>query len=409
MNTFYPIKKALEEIKRGKMAIIVDDPSRENQGDLFFPAETVTAQKINFMMKECRGLICVPLTQEYAVRLDLPLMVRSEANTEQTKVNFTISVDAKSVTSFGISAHDRAKTVKAISTPTEKPADFVRPGHVFPLVASSGGILKRQGHTEAAVELCFLTGFTPCGVICEILDDHGEPAKLPILIDFAKKFSLPIVSIADLLQYRKNKPKVNIPKQQSVMKISSSSLPTKYGVFQLSIYKSLDDSREHAVLHLSNGLKKPILTRIHSQCLTGDTFQSLRCDCHEQLHQSIRMVQEKGEGVIIYLNQEGRGIGLANKIKSYALQEKGYDTVEANHMLGFPADARTYGIAVEILKDLGISEIDLLTNNPEKERQLSQFGIHIRKTIPLETQPNGINKAYLVTKRNKLGHRLSVI
>jgi len=411
MSVFCGVEQALEEIKKGKPLIIVDDPGRENQGDLFFPAELADTEKVNFMIQEGRGLICVPVTREYALRLDLPPMVEPGLNTESTRVNFSVSVDAKTVTAFGISAADRAETIRTIVDKKSKPDDLVRPGHIFPLLARDGGVLERAGHTEASSELARLAGFAPCGVICEILNDDGEPSEGEELIAFAEKHGLKIVSIADLASYQRAHPKPQAKPAKTVVKAAASALPTEYGEFQLTIYKSALDSREHAVLLLDNepGSAKPLLARVHSKCLTGDTFSSLRCDCQAQLHQSLSMIQAAGRGVLIYLDQEGRGIGLANKVKAYALQDKGYDTAEANQELGFPADARTYEAAADILKDLKIREIDLLTNNPQKEEQLAALGIRVNRRVPLEIRPNGRNAKYLATKKLKFGHKLTGI
>jgi len=391
MNYFCPIPEVIEELKKGSMLVVVDSPSRENQGDIIFPAETVTVEKANFLMKECRGMFCAPITKDKAGKLDLPLMVPPNENTEKLKCNFTLTVDAKEVQSFGISASDRAMTVKLLASPSTKPGDLIRPGHVFPIVAADGGILERDG------------------VLCEIIRDDGKVARLPDLVKFSKKFHLKLVSIVDLIKYIKKQPKsTQIQRSNTVDKVASSILPTEYGMFRVIIYRSLLDNREHAVLHMGNDPNEPLLTRIHSQCLTGDTFLSLKCECRQQLHQSMKLISKKKQGAIVYLNQEGRGIGLTNKIKAYALQDKGLDTVEANHALGFPADVRDYKVAADILHDLGIKEINLLTNNPDKVKQLSHLGIKIVKTIPLEIPPNGINKRYLIAKRKKLGHRLNL-
>lgn len=400
---FYKVSKVLEAIKKDQMVIIMDDPKRENQADIFFPAETVTAKKINFLIKECGGLICVPLTAQFAARLDLPLMVAPLLNTEATRVNFTVSVDAKAATAFGISASDRAKTIKILSDKQSTPADLVRPGHVFPLVGVEGGISARAGHTEAAIALCKLAGLNPCGVICEVLDRQGEPARMSTLIEFAKRFDTPIVKVSDIAKFCTDQPDLD---NQIIVKVASSSLPTPYGLFQLAIYKSIIDGSENAVLQLGGATEGPIPVRIHSQCLTGDTLLSLRCDCRSQLHQSMQIIQSKGVGIIIYLSQEGRGIGLTNKIKAYKLQEQGYDTVEANLTLGLPADARDYQTAALILKSLKVTKVHLLTNNPDKEKQLTEYGIKIIKSLPLHVVPNLANSQYLKAKKQRMGHRL---
>ncbi len=399
MNYFCSIPKALQHIQQGKILIVVDHEGRENEGDFFLPAEMITPEKVNFMITHGKGLLCVAITKSQAERLHLPYMVTPQDNTEKTGVNFAISVNATHDITSGISAYDRAITIQRLASDTTKPSDFTRPGHVFPLIAKDGGVFTRDGHTEAAVDLARLAGFSPAGVLCEIIHSDGKMAKLPELQKLCKTFDLKMISITDLTEYRK--------KVSDVVKVSSSSLPTDFGLFTISIYKSLTDNMEHAVLRAGNTFKEPVLTRIHSQCLTGDTFFSLRCDCHEQLHKSMKMMQVAGKGMILYLNQEGRGIGIANKINAYALQEKGHDTVEANNALGLPIDARSYKIAADILKDFGITKIQLLTNNPDKEQQLSTYGIEIVKRIPLEITPNTYNKKYLITKKERLGHHLS--
>jgi 3,4-dihydroxy 2-butanone 4-phosphate synthase/GTP cyclohydrolase II len=411
MDDFSTIPQAVEAIRNGNMLVIVDDPRRENQGDLFFPAATVSAERINTMIRDCRGILCAPVSREIARRLLLPLMVEPSKNTEMHGCNFTISVDSKSVTSFGISAKDRAMTISTLIDPLAEPGDLVRPGHVYPILADDGGVLARAGHTEAAVDLARLAGFPACGVICEILNDAGEPASMFELLGFAKKRSIPIITIADLIAYQKKNNHLQQARSKIVKEVARSMLPTSHGEFEIHVFTSIIDSREHVALLLKdeNIANKPILTRVHSKCFTGDTLSSLKCDCNAQLHLSMEIIQKNGSGVIIYLNQEGRGIGLANKIKAYALQEQGYDTVEANHMLGLPTDLRDYAVAADVLDELGIKSIDLLTNNPEKEEQLAAYGVTIHSTVPLEANPNPVNRAYLKTKKNKLGHRLTRI
>lgn len=408
MNPFCPIPTAIKKLKNGKMLIVVDNPGRENQGDLIFPAEVVTDKKVNFLLQRCRGMICVAITKAKVRRLDLPLMVPPIGNTEKTNVQFTVTVDARSVKSFGISAADRAMTIKILADSSSKPTDLVRPGHVFPLLARDGGVRERAGHTEATVELVRLSGFSPCGVLCEILKEDGEVAKLPELTDFAKRFNINIVSIKDLIKYLKNRPHFNF-NSLTVIKTASALLPTEHGTFHITVYKSIYDQKEHIALRMGNTKGKPVLTRIHSQCITGDTFLSCKCDCRDQLHQSLKRIGQKGDGILIYLNQEGRGIGLTNKIKAYALQEKGLDTVEANEALGLPIDARDYKIAAEILQDQGIFTITLLTNNPTKVQQLSQLGIDVTKQIPLEGFSHEMNKGYLKVKKYKLGHTITSV
>lgn len=410
MKGFSKIAEGLEELRLGKALIVIDDPDRENQADVIFPAETATPQKVNFLIQECGGMVCVPITKKKAAQLNLPLMVSPKNNTEKLKCKFTITVDAKNVSSFGISASDRALTIRTIAKKNAKESDLFRPGHIFPIIGEDGGVLSRNGHTEAAIELVSRAGFLPVGVLCEVLRSDGNVSQSEHLLAFAKKFNLKIVSIADLITYAKRYPlKKSAEKSSFVIKEASSKLPTKYKTFQITIYKSLYDDLEHAVLSMGDVNKEPVLVRIHSQCLTGDTLFSLKCDCGEQLKKSMQIIQKKGHGIILYLNQEGRGIGLTNKIKAYALQEKGMDTVEANHALGLPADARDYMQALEILKELKISRITLLTNNPDKSLQLNAYGIKIVKQLPLEISPNNINKFYLSTKKKKMGHRLKLV
>lgn len=407
MKPFCSIPSAIKELKDGKMLIVIDNPARENQGDLIFPAEKVTPEKVNFLLKNCRGLICVAITKEQAVRLNLPLMVGPIEATEATGVQFTVSVDAKNVKSFGISAFDRAKTISVLSDPKAQPTDLVRPGHIFPLLARDGGLLARPGHTEAAVELTRLAGLFPSCVLSEILTDEGKVARVPQLIKFSLKFKIKIVSIKTLIAELKKHPLPPLD-TRTIVKTASSSLLTNYGLFNLSVYKSIIDSREHIALFKAikgKRIKSPILTRIHCQCLTGETFSSLKCDCQQQLEKSLKLLGKRKQGILIYLNQEGRGIGLTNKIKAYCLQENGLDTVSANEALGLPIDARDYQVAAEILKDLGISKIELLTNNPRKVKQLENFGIEVPRQIPLEFVSK-TNKTYLQVKKYKLGHIL---
>lgn len=408
MNNFATIPKALEDIKQGKMLIIVDSPTRENEGDFYIPANTATPESTLTMIKLGGGLICAAITKQQAVRLQLPLMVDPLENSETTKVNFTVSVNAKRGITTGVSAFDRLKTIKTLSDPKSSSSDLSRPGHVFGLVAKNGGVLERDGHTEAAVDLARLAGFTPAGVLCEIVGQDGQVAKLPELVKLSQKLDIKIISIKDLIKFLKKNPLDKHEESKEIIKTATSILPTKYGDFQLTVYKSVIDSREHVAL-VKGKMKETVLLRIHSQCLTGDTLLSLRCDCGEQLHQSMKLISKNGSGVILYLNQEGRGIGLTNKIKAYALQDQGHDTVEANESLGFPIDARQYKVAVDILKDLSITRVNLLTNNPDKEKQLINFGVEIINTTPLEIKPNKVNKHYLATKKQKLAHRLKFV
>ena len=409
MKPFCSITDAIKEIKKGKMLIIVDNPTRENEGDFYFPADLVTPAKVNFLLTRGKGLVCVAISKSQAAKLQLSLMVDRVDNTEKTKVNFSVSVNAARGITTGVSAYDRAKTIKLLAGVNSKPEDLTRPGHVFPLIAEEGGLLKRSGHTEAAVTISTLAGFNNGGVLCEILRQDGRMAKISDLIKLAKKLRLKIVSIQDLIIYLETLPVDNNIQRNSVMKIASSRLPAVYGTFKIIIYKTLLDRREHTVLQMSEEQKEPTLVRIHSQCATGDTFLSLKCDCRDQLHQSMKIISENKSGLIIYLNQEGRGIGLSNKIKAYALQDKGLDTVESNKALGFVPDTRDYQIAADILKDLGISKIVLLTNNPKKADQLEKHDITVAKIIPLEIAPNDFTHDYLAVKKRKLGHILTQV
>lgn len=410
MNTFATIPQAIEELKKGKMLVVLDNAKRENQADVIFPAETATTEKINFLIKECGGMICAPMTKSRAVELELPLMVPQEENTEKFGCSFTVTVDARGIKDFGISAEDRCLTIKRIANLSSQPGDFIRPGHVFPIVAKTGGILERNGHTEAVIELAELSGFGSTGVLCEILDKHGKIMRLPELTRFARKFDLQMICIDDLIVYRKKFPRLHELKSPSVIQKASAYLPTAYGGFQIRVYKTVLDNYEHIALVMGNVEgDEPIITRIHSRCLTGDTFHSLKCDCGEQLSKSMKIISGHKKGVLLYLNQEGRGIGLINKIKAYALQQKGFDTVESNNRLGFPADSRSYEVAAEILKDLKIRKIILLTNNPQKVKGLKKHDIDVAGTIGLETIPQKYNKEYLATKKTKLGHLLTKV
>ena len=390
------IKSAINAIKEGKMIIIIDDEDRENEGDLVMSAEFITPETVNFMSKEARGLICVPIEEELAYRLNFhPMVSNPDGN-----CNFTVSVDAKENTTTGISAADRALTIKKITDNRSTANDFIRPGHIFPLIAKKGGVLVRAGHTEAAVDLMKLAELTPAGVICEIMNSDGTMARLPDLEKFTQKHNLQIITIQDLIKYRSQTEKL-------VKKEAVSKLSTEYGTFQVNIYQSLIDFKEHVALTMGN-IKKAdsILVRVHSECLTGDTFQSKHCDCGQQLDKSLKIISEKGTGILLYMRQEGRGIGLANKIKAYELQSKGLDTVEANHQLGFKSDLRNYGIGAQILADLGVKKIELLTNNPKKLIGLEGYGLKIAKRIPIEIEPNKVNLKYLEVKKRKMGHLL---
>ncbi len=407
-DVFVSISEGIKQLKKGNMLIVLDSKDRENQADVIFPAELATTEKVNFLIKECRGMVCVPITREKAQQLELPLMVSHKDNSEKLKCKFTITTDSKNVTSFGISAQDRALTIRTIAKKTAKKEDLVRPGHIFPIIAEDGGILARQGHTEATIELVSRAGFSPTGVLCEVLRSDGSIQKDAGLFAFAKKFGLKIVSIKDLVAYAKAHPIPKVSQKCLVAKSASSILPAVYGKFQISIYKSFEDNLDHAVLVLGDIKKQPVTVRIHSQCVTGDTFFSRKCDCGEQLKKSMEILQQKGSGVILYLNQEGRGIGLVNKIKAYALQDKGLDTVVANEQLGLPKDARSYEVAGAILCELQISSINLLTNNPGKIHALESLGIEVTP-VQLEIKPNEMNKGYLSTKKKKMGHRLKLV
>jgi len=396
---FNSIRNAIGDLKQGKMLLVVDDANRENEGDLVIAAEKADAKAINFMAKYGRGLICIPMLGERLDALKITPMV-AEA-TELREASFTVSVDAKYGTTTGISAHDRAQTVQTLINARTKPSDLSRPGHIFPLRYKDGGVLVRAGHTEASVDLVRLAGLYPAAVICEIMSEDGHMARLPQLKAFAKKHRLKIVNIADLIQYRRRT-------ERLVRRVTSTNLPTRYGKFRLVVYEALvEEPPGKYQLALVKGKiagKKNVLVRVHSQCLTGEAFGSLRCDCSDQLHRAMEMVEKNGNGVIVYLPQEGRGIGLVNKVRAYALQDRGLDTVEANHALGFASDLRDYGIGAQILVDLGLSTIRLITNNPRKIIGLEGYGLKIIDRVPLVTGVSKHNKRYLETKKQKLGH-----
>ncbi|WP_456455803.1 bifunctional 3,4-dihydroxy-2-butanone-4-phosphate synthase/GTP cyclohydrolase II [Thermovibrio sp.] len=396
------VEEAIEEIKKGRMVIVVDDPNRENEGDLVLAAEKVSPEAINFMAKFGRGLICLALTEERCQELGFEPMTPNPSDPKETA--FCVSVDAhpKFGTTTGISAYDRAITIKRAVSKEAKPEDFVKPGHVFPLRARKGGVLKRSGHTEAAVDLARLAGLYPAGVICEIMDEDGKMMRLPKLIEYARKHNLKIISIADLIEYRM--------KSESLIKREAvANLPTVYGNWKIYAYTSLVDNKEHVALVMGEiEGKEPILVRVHSECLTGDVFGSLKCDCQSQLHKAMEMIAREGKGVIVYLRQEGRGIGLVNKIKAYHLQDHGFDTVEANRKLGFPPDMRDFGIGAQILRDLGVKKMRLMTNNPKKLIGLEGYGLEVVERVPLITGVCEYNINYLKTKKEKLGHLLNL-
>ncbi|MFO7979241.1 MAG: bifunctional 3,4-dihydroxy-2-butanone-4-phosphate synthase/GTP cyclohydrolase II [Candidatus Aminicenantes bacterium] len=396
------VSKAIKTIKEGKLIIIVDDEDRENEGDLTCAAEKVTPDIINFMAKHGRGLICLSLTKDRIRKLDLPLMVKY--NTAPFNTAFTVSIDAKDGITTGISAYDRAKTILTAIAPKSEPSDLVRPGHIFPLQAQEGGVLKRAGQTEASVDLARLAGLTPAGVICEIMNEDGTMARREELEKFSQTFDIPILTIEELIKYR-------MQNEILVKKIEEADLPTKYGHFKIMIFEDTIYNEHHVAL-VKGEIKKdePTFVRAHSQCLTGDTFHSQRCDCGEQLILSMKMIEKEGRGVILYMmDHEGRGIGLVNKIKAYAIQEKGEDTVEANRKLGFKPDQRDYGIGAQILVSLGITKLRLITNNPRKFIGLSGYGLEIAERVPIEVPPNDNNLKYLKTKKEKMGHILELV
>ena len=397
--SFNAVQEIVKDFKKGRMVIVIDDEGRENEGDLIVAAEFSDAAAINFMIKHGRGLVCVPMEGR---RLDeLGLHPMFEDSQDPFKTAWAISIDAKKGVKTGISASDRAVTVKTLINPRTRPSDLVRPGHVFPLRAKDGGVLTRAGHTEASVDLARMAGLYPAGVICEIIKEDGSMARTPDLVKFSKKHRMKICTIADLIEYRRRSEKL-------VRRVVSTKLPTEFGIFKLYVYESTVDEFHHVVLIKGNiCTKKPVLVRVHSECLTGDVFGSKRCDCGEQLHQAMKIISKKKKGVLLYMRQEGRGIGLMNKVKAYALQDKGLDTVEANEALGFKPDLRDYGIGAQILADLGLRRIELMTNNPKKIVGLEGYGLEVVKRVPIETEPTRLNRRYLKAKKEKLGHRLT--
>ncbi len=397
---FDSIEDAIEDIKEGRMVVVADDEDRENEGDFVMAAEKVTPEAINLMAKYGRGLICVPITREKAYSLNLDYMVTEGADPDEAA--FTVSVDHKELTTTGISASDRANTIKEMIKRDAKPGDFRRPGHIFPLIGTEGGVLRRAGHTEAAIDLARLADLQPAGIICEIMKDNGAMARLPDLVDIADEFDMKLISIKDLISYR-------MQNESLVRKVVDVNLPTIYGDFQLHAFQERLTGDHHLALAKGEWDEDdPVLVRVHSSCMTGDIFGSKRCDCGEQLHQALLQVEEEGNGVVLYMNQEGRGIGLVNKLKAYKLQEEGLDTVEANEALGFEPDARDYGVGAQILRSLGISKLRLMTNNPVKRVGLKSFGLEMVERVPIEVGAYPENAKYLKTKRDKMGHDLKL-
>jgi 3,4-dihydroxy 2-butanone 4-phosphate synthase/GTP cyclohydrolase II len=393
------IEEAIQALQAGEVIIVVDDEDRENEGDFVAAARHASPEVINFMVTHGRGLVCAPLTESRCRELELDLMVGQ--NTAVYETNFTVSVDLQGYgCTTGISASDRSKTIRALINPEIKPEEFGRPGHIFPLIAKDGGVLRRAGHTEATVDLARLAGLEPAGVLVEILKDDGEMARLPDLMLVAERFNLKIVSIKDLIEYR-------LTKESLITREVTVQMPTEWGQFNLTAYTQKNTGEQHIALHKGTwNPDEPVLVRVHSSCITGDIFGSCRCDCGPQLHKAMQMIDEAGKGVIVYMNQEGRGIGLINKLHAYNLQENGYDTVDANIALGFKPDHRDYGVGAQILRDLGVTRMRLMSNNPTKRAGLIGYGLHIEETVPIEIASNQFNQNYLLTKRDRMGHTI---
>ena len=398
-SEFVPIEEGIEEIRAGRMLIVVDDEDRENEGDLLMAAEKATPEAVNFMARFGRGLICMPMMGERLDELQISMMVSD--NTAPLGTAFTVSVDARRGVTTGTSAYDRAVTIRTLVDPATRPEDLTRPGHIFPLRAMPGGVLRRAGHTEAAIDLARLAGFAPAGVICEVLDEEGGMARLPELMALGREFRLKAITIKALIEYR-------IHKEKLVRRAATTRMPTEHGEFQVIAYETTVDERQPLALVLGDvKTDDPVLVRVHSECLTGDVFGSHRCDCGPQLHKALAIIQHEGRGILVYMRQEGRGIGLLNKLKAYELQDAGKDTVEANHALGFRADLRHYGIGAQILVDLGVKNLKILTNNPKKIVGIEGYGLKVVERLPLEVPATDANRSYLRTKREKLGHLFS--
>ncbi|MEM8487134.1 MAG: bifunctional 3,4-dihydroxy-2-butanone-4-phosphate synthase/GTP cyclohydrolase II [Bacteroidota bacterium] len=395
---FDSIESAITAVKQGRLVIVVDDEDRENEGDFIGAAEAITPELVNFMATEGRGLICVPITRERTVELDLDMMASS--NTSLHETSFTISVDYRLGTTTGISAADRAKTIAALADPATKPSDFAKPGHVFPLRSFDGGVLRRAGHTEAATDLARMAGFQEAGVLVEILNEDGSMARVPQLLTLAKRFDMPFITIKDLIAYR-------MRNEVLVRKVIEVDMPTAYGEFKMTAFEERLTGDVHLAMHKGTWkADEPVLVRVHSQCVTGDIFGSMRCDCGDQLVHALQQIEKEGSGMLLYMKQEGRGIGLINKLRAYKLQQEGMDTLEANLALGFKGDHRDYGIGCQILRDMNISKLRLMTNNPTKRVGLSGYGLEIVERVPIEIPPNAVNEAYLKTKRDRMGHMI---